>query len=276
MTASAIRDQIAPLLRPMGSRSASTRSPRSESSAGTSVSAAATETSTTTIAPTPRLRKIVCGTTNIPIRAITTVRPLKSTAGSRSRRRGRSRRVGRDPSPLLAEAGDDEEGVVHADREAHHHEHVHDEERELPRLPDEGRQPERDDDRDDRDRERHERRDDRAEDEEQHDQGGGEADHLAANEIRPGRLLEVDVDDPLAGRRDFIARLRVEGGDSVDELLDIALEAGPRSSWTSAVRPSSETSERSCRIATSRLRRRDRVVQPARDGLHGGRQIAAH
>jgi hypothetical protein len=32
------------------------------------------------IAPTPRLRKIACGTTNIPISAITTVSPLKSTA----------------------------------------------------------------------------------------------------------------------------------------------------------------------------------------------------
>jgi hypothetical protein len=80
ITPSAIRDQTAPGLRPNGSRSASTRSPSSASNAGTSVSAAPTETSTTVIAPTARLRKIVCGTTNMPISAITTVSPLKSTA----------------------------------------------------------------------------------------------------------------------------------------------------------------------------------------------------
>ena len=57
-----------------------TRSPSSESTAGSSVIDDATETSTTTIAPPARLRKIVVGTSSMPASATTTVMPLKNTA----------------------------------------------------------------------------------------------------------------------------------------------------------------------------------------------------
>jgi hypothetical protein len=57
-----------------------TRSPRRLSSAGSSVSEARTATTTTKIAPAAMLRKMVVGTMSIPIRARTTVRPLKNTA----------------------------------------------------------------------------------------------------------------------------------------------------------------------------------------------------
>ena len=64
----------------IGRRSASTRSPRSPSSAGSNVSAASTETMPTRIAPAARLRMIEFGTRNIPNIAITKTLPLKSTA----------------------------------------------------------------------------------------------------------------------------------------------------------------------------------------------------
>ena len=57
-----------------------TRSPSSDSTAGSSVIDDATDTSTTMIAPPARLRKIVVGTSSMPARATTTVMPLKNTA----------------------------------------------------------------------------------------------------------------------------------------------------------------------------------------------------
>ena len=48
--------------------------------AGSRVSVAITATMTTDIAPMPRLTKTLCGTTSSPIRANTTVTPLKKTA----------------------------------------------------------------------------------------------------------------------------------------------------------------------------------------------------
>jgi len=63
-----------------GSRTAFTRSPSSERRAGRSVSAASTETIPTRIAPAARLRRIVSGTSTIPIIARTNAVPLKSTA----------------------------------------------------------------------------------------------------------------------------------------------------------------------------------------------------
>ncbi len=49
-------------------------------SAGSSVMDSATEIRTTMIAPPARPRKIVVGTSSIPARARTTVKPLKNTA----------------------------------------------------------------------------------------------------------------------------------------------------------------------------------------------------
>ena len=63
-----------------GSRSASTRSPSSESTAGSSVVAAATAVIPTSTAPAARLRRIVSGTSSIPVSAITNAVPLKKTA----------------------------------------------------------------------------------------------------------------------------------------------------------------------------------------------------
>ena len=67
--------------------------------------------------------------------------------------------------PLLAEAADDEERVVDAERQPHPREHVDDEERDLPDLADDRDECEREDDRDEREQDRDQRRDDRAEDE---------------------------------------------------------------------------------------------------------------
>jgi hypothetical protein len=63
-----------------GRRSASTRSPSNESTAGRSVVAAATAVIPTRIAPAARLRRIVSGTSSIPVSAITKADPLKKTA----------------------------------------------------------------------------------------------------------------------------------------------------------------------------------------------------
>jgi hypothetical protein len=63
-----------------GRRSAFTRSPSSDRIAGRSVDAAATAIKPTRIAPAARLRRIVSGTSSIPVNAITNAVPLKRTA----------------------------------------------------------------------------------------------------------------------------------------------------------------------------------------------------
>ena len=63
-----------------GTRSALTRSPSSERTAGNNVSAAAIDTSATRIAPAARLRKIVLGTSSRPVIAKMNASPLKTTA----------------------------------------------------------------------------------------------------------------------------------------------------------------------------------------------------
>ena len=63
-----------------GSRSALTRSPSSDSRAGSSVMAAAIVTRPTMIAPSARLRRIVSGTSSSPSRATTNELPVNRTA----------------------------------------------------------------------------------------------------------------------------------------------------------------------------------------------------
>ena len=95
--------------------------------------------------------KIDDGTISMPTRASTTVTPLKRTARLAVEPAGADRVVHlATRGPLLAVAGEDEERVVDPDGEAHHRQHVHDEERELEDLADGGRDRQRDDDRDDR------------------------------------------------------------------------------------------------------------------------------
>ena len=108
--------------------------------------------------------------------------------------------------PLLAIAGDDEEGVVDPERQAHPREHVDDEhgERELERQ--ERDEPERDDDREDRHQHGHEPGDNGAEDEHEHDQRGGQAEgQLALLEVGLRLLAEVVVHRAVAGDADLEA-----------------------------------------------------------------------
>ena len=96
---------------------------------------------------------------------------------------------------FLAVAGDDEERVVDPEREAHPGEHVHEEDRELELLREEGAEPERDDDRDDRHQQRHEPGHHRAEDEEQDDQRRGQPElQLPVLEVLLREEVEVVVE----------------------------------------------------------------------------------
>ena len=84
MTVRVIRSQNRPCRsgcrRPSDAEPRSTRSPSSASTAGSRVSEAITATTTTRIAPSPMLRKMVLGSSSMPARATTTVRPLNNTA----------------------------------------------------------------------------------------------------------------------------------------------------------------------------------------------------
>ena len=71
---------------------------------------------------------------------------------------------------LLAVARDHEQRVVDPERETHPREHVHDEDRELPGLRDDGDEAETDDDRRNRHQDRHQAGDDGAEHEHEDDQ----------------------------------------------------------------------------------------------------------
>ena len=130
-----------------------------------------------------RLMKIVVGTISMPTSATTTVMPLNSTARlavpPAASIAARACRAGR---PLLAVAGDDEQHVVDADREAHHRDHVRHEERQLEDLADERGQRQRDDDRDARQHQRQQGRDERAEHDQQDHERDRDADRLAASD----------------------------------------------------------------------------------------------
>ena len=170
------------------------------------------------------------GTSTIPTIASTNAEPLNSTArlavaptvaiaSSFSRPWRRSSRI----------AGDDEERVVDPEREAHPRDHVHHEDREVERLADERREPERDDDRDERDEHRHQPRDDRAEDEEQHDQRRRQPElELSLLEVLLREHREVPVRRELAGDRRLepVACGRVDGLDHpLDARVTVAREA---------------------------------------------------
>ena len=103
---------------------------------------------------------------------------------------------------LLAVARDDEQRVVDPEREAHPREHVHEEDRELELLGEEGAEPERDDDRDDRHQQRHEPGDNRPEDEEEDDERRREAElELAVLQVLLRQEVEVVVERLRAGHR---------------------------------------------------------------------------
>ncbi len=154
-----------------GTRRRSRRSPRTASTAGSSVSAASTETRTTAIAPAAIERKIVWGTRNMPTSASTTVAPENSTARL-AVAPATATASGTDAAraALLAEARDHEQRVVDPDRQPHHHQHVDDDEVQDERLADERGDRQRHDDAGDRHRDRHDRGRHAAEDDDEHDQ----------------------------------------------------------------------------------------------------------
>ena len=125
---------------------------------------------------------------------------------------------------LLAVAGDDEQRVVDPEREAHPREHVHEEDRELELLGEDGAEPERDDDRDDRHHQRHEPGDDRPEDEEEDDERGREAElELAVLQVLLGEEVEVVVERLRAGHRHGERAVIVDGLDLLDERLRLVV-----------------------------------------------------
>ena len=139
LRAAAARRRRRPQVRAAGG--GSRRRPGCPARAGSRVSAASTETLTTRIAPAARLPKMLVGTMSMPQRASTTVMPLKNTARlAVPAGDGDRRRACHGPGPLLAEARDDEQGVVDADGEAHHADHVDGEDRDVERLAHERRQ----------------------------------------------------------------------------------------------------------------------------------------
>ena len=96
---------------------------------------------------------------------------------------------------FLAQAGDDEQRVVDAEREAHRDDHVQDEQVERERLPDDRGDGERDDDRDDRHQHRDRHAEQRADHQQQHDECGRQPElQLALAQVARGELLEVAVE----------------------------------------------------------------------------------
>ena len=133
-----------------GMRSALTRSPSRLSTAGSSVSAAthrddADEDGARREAAQDRVRDEHHAGQRDDERAA-----AEEHGAARGRARGGDRFVLVEPGrALLAVAREHEERVVDAERQPHPGQHVHDEDREVERLPDQGSQRERDDDRDD-------------------------------------------------------------------------------------------------------------------------------
>ena len=133
--------------------------------------------------------------------------------------------------PLLAVALDDEEGVVDADREADHRDHVGDEEREVEEDAQDGGQAEGDEDADDRQGQRQDRRQQGGEDDDQDEEGDHPADRLAGGQVLLGDGVElfVDADRPDREDREAVAALLLDRrevvGGVVAGLLDGADEA---------------------------------------------------
>ena len=220
MTARTARRQTGPsspadaaIRRPShGTRRRSMRSPRTISSAGWKVSATRTDTTPTITAPRPRLRSVVSGTSSIAIIASANAVPLKTTARVAVLATVRiASRVAAAAVALLAQPRDDEQRVVDAQREPHRDDHVHDEQVELERLPDDRGDGERDDDRDDRHQHRDRHAEERADHQQQHDQRRRQPElQLALAQVARGELLEVTIERVVARdvRRESRAAVR--------------------------------------------------------------------
>ena len=114
---------------------------------------------------------------------------------------------------LLAQAGDDEQRVVDAQRKPHRDDHVQDEQVERERLPDNRGDSERDDDRDDRHQHRNHHAEERPYHQQQNDQGRRQPElQLALAEVARGELLKVAV------QRVAASDVRCESGAAVGVL----------------------------------------------------------
>ncbi len=150
-------------------------------SAGSSVMATRTATATVTAAATPISVRIGMPTTLSPVRAMTTVRPAKTTAlpavptarpmASNGSRLGVTRELG-------AEAGQDEQGVVDGHREPDHHRQDRGRGAELHEAGGRGDQPDADADAHERGQERQARRHEGPERDEQDERRDEDADGL--------------------------------------------------------------------------------------------------
>ena len=122
---------------------------------------------------------------------------------------------------FLAQAGDDEQRVVDAQREAHRDDHVQDEQVQRERLPDDRGDGQRDDDRDDR----HQHRDRHAEQRPDHQQQDHECRRqpelqLTLAQIARGELLEVTIERVAARNVGREARAAVCALDARDQAGD--------------------------------------------------------
>ena len=147
---------------------------------------------------------IELGTSSIPNMAITNTVPLKTTARLAVSPETLDRGVLLAPlGPLLAVAGDDEQGVVDPEREPHPREHVDDEDGKLEPLGEERDEAEGDDDRDARHQDRNEPRHDRSEDEQEDDERCRKAElELAGLEVLLREQIEVVVECLVTGDGD--------------------------------------------------------------------------
>ena len=181
--------------------------------------------------------------------------------------------------PLLAEARDDEQRVVDADREADHRRHVLREEVQVVAAGDHGRPGHREDDRADREDDREEGGDHRAEDDHQDREGNRRPEQLALLEVLLTLLDEVDREGRLAGDEDLELRALVECVDGdvdlLDHLLGVVDGAGHRDGDDRAAAVSGDEVLVTGRVEgvrardDLRARRQDVVLQL----LHGGLEL---
>ncbi len=95
--------------------------------------------------------------------------------------------------PFLAVAGDDEQGVVDADGESDHRDHVDDEEGEVHHPAEQGGQADGDDDGDDGEHDRDAGDDEGAEDDDEDHEGGEQPQPLALDQVALGEFGELVV-----------------------------------------------------------------------------------